>query len=221
MPQQPAHAIVVEFPQRLAIGGIFERDLGGDGIFQRFLDHAGASRPSTTVRALPGRSGFPEMRDDAGPRDQPRRLDAHQFRIARTEADAIDGRGGAHSTSLATALRAAAAIALPPRRPRTMTLGTRARAKQGLLGFRRPDKADGNADHGGGRYHIGLLQDFEQAKQGGRRVADHHHRTRQSIPPQLHGGRGAGGAACGGKLRHARIGQRADHGVVGRQPCPR
>src|ERR1700730_12655845 len=143
MAQQPPHAIVVTASQRVAIGRIFERDLGGDGIFQCLLDHAGRQHAIDQGAGVAGASGFPEMRDEAGLGDQPRRLDAHQLRIAWAEADAVNGRGGTHSVSLATALRAAAAIALPPRRPRTTMLGTRPLASSASLDSAAPTKPTG------------------------------------------------------------------------------
>ena len=127
----------------------------------------------------------------------------------------------AHSISLATAFSAAAAIALPPRRPRTMTLGTSPLASSASLDSAAPTKPTGMPITAAGGVDAGLLQDFEQAKQRGRRVADHHDRSRQLLAPQLHRRRGARGAELGGERRHARIGQRADHGIVGRQPRSR
>src|SRR6202022_2094913 len=83
------------------------------------------------------------MGEHAGLGDQPSRLEAHQLRIAGAEADAVDGCGRTHSVSLATALSAAAAIALPPRRPRTMTLGTSALASSASLDSAAPTKPTG------------------------------------------------------------------------------
>src|SRR6185312_4239167 len=56
--------------------------------------------------------------DDVGRGDDPGRLDRDQFGIPGPEAHAPQ-RAPAHSFSLAIALTAAAAIALPPRRPLT------------------------------------------------------------------------------------------------------
>ena len=58
------------------------------------------------------------IRDHVDRADDPRSFDGHQFRVARTQADAVQG-AACHSRVLAIALTAAAAIALPPRRPRT------------------------------------------------------------------------------------------------------
>src|SRR6266851_5595246 len=120
MLQQPTHAIVVEDTQRVAIGRIFQRDLGGDRIFQRLLDHAGRQHAIDHGAGVAGASGFPEMRDHAGLGDQPRRLEAHQLRIARAEANA-----------------------LPPRRPRTITLGTSELATSASLDSAAPTKPTG------------------------------------------------------------------------------
>ena len=56
--------------------------------------------------------------DDVGRTDQPGGLHGHQFRVARAQSDAVEG-APAHSCPHAIALTAAAAIALPPRRPVT------------------------------------------------------------------------------------------------------
>src|SRR6202048_2721037 len=143
MAQQPPHTIVVEDSQRIAVSRVFECDFCGDGIFQRFLDHARRQHSIDQGAGVAGAPGLSKMCDHAGFGDQPRGLDADQLRIARAEAEAVDGRGRAHSFSLATALRAAAAIALPPRRPRTMTLGTSALASSASLDSAAPTKPTG------------------------------------------------------------------------------
>ncbi len=61
-----------------------------------------------------------EVADHRGRAQQAQRLEGQQFRVARADAQA-DQAAGHHSTSVASAFTAAAAIALPPRRPRTIT----------------------------------------------------------------------------------------------------
>src|SRR5580692_7927846 len=68
-------------------------------------------------------AGLGEMRDDVGGAERTRRLQGHQFRVARPDADAQE-LSRAHSPALASALTAAAVMALPPLRPRTMMNGT-------------------------------------------------------------------------------------------------
>src|SRR5580704_6773548 len=67
------------------------------------------------------RSG--EIRDHAGFAERAHRFQRHQFRIARADADA-DQLARAHRPALASALTAAAHMALPPMRPRTTMNGT-------------------------------------------------------------------------------------------------
>src|ERR1700681_3825425 len=68
------------------------------------------------MAAIPG---LGEMRDDVGLAERAHRLERHQFRIARADADA-DELPRVHIPALASALTAAAVMALPPMRPRTM-----------------------------------------------------------------------------------------------------
>src|ERR1700728_1921346 len=72
---------------------------------------------------MTGMSGLGEVGDDVGFAERAQRLERHQFRIARPDADA-DQLGRAHSPALAKALTAAAVMALPPMRPRTIRNGT-------------------------------------------------------------------------------------------------
>ena len=67
-----------------------------------------------------------EMREHVGLGQRAHGLHGQQFRVARTGADADQAAFAsvAHRPGLASALRAAAVMALPPRRPRTMAKGT-------------------------------------------------------------------------------------------------
>jgi hypothetical protein len=110
---------VVECAQRLAIRSILLRDLGRHGIKQRQLldsrfevlarDSAGVARVS----------GLGEMGGDVGRIERGDGIQREQPGIAGTDADADETPYG-HRPSLASALTAAAVMALPPIRPRTM-----------------------------------------------------------------------------------------------------
>jgi hypothetical protein len=125
-----------------------------------------------------------------------------------TDAQDRQPRGhGAGSSGAARALTAAAARALPPRRPRKVRNGTpwdEAHRKAQDRRWPRP----------------ALQQQLEQAEQRGWRIADRHHGARQMGPPKLD----RGGRACGlaglGQPGHRRVLQRAEHGVAGRQARP-
>src|ERR1700730_8066010 len=72
------------------------------------------------MAAIPG---LGEMRDHVGLAECAHRLERHQFRIPRADTDA-DELPRVHIPALASALTAAAVMALPPMRPRTMMKGT-------------------------------------------------------------------------------------------------
>src|SRR5262249_1643288 len=74
---------------------------------------------------MTGIPGFGEISNHIGLAQRARCFNLHQFRIARPDADANQRAGShAHSPGLAKALTAAAVMALPPIRPRTMRNGT-------------------------------------------------------------------------------------------------
>src|SRR5205823_1248209 len=64
-----------------------------------------------------------EIGDDRARPEDARRLQGEQLRVAGPYSDAVTA-AGAHSSSLASAFTAAAAMALPPRRPWTVSHGT-------------------------------------------------------------------------------------------------
>ena len=66
-----------------------------------------------------GIPGLGEMRDHVRGAERGDGLQREKVRVARADADA-DEPPGAHRPSLASALIAAAVMALPPMRPRTM-----------------------------------------------------------------------------------------------------
>src|SRR5260370_16338280 len=78
---------------------------------------------------MPRISRLGEIRDHIGLVQRARCLERHQFRIAGADANADQLAGircanHAHSPGLANALMAAAVMALPPMRPRTIKNGT-------------------------------------------------------------------------------------------------
>ena len=87
-----------------------------------------------------------KMRDHVGLVERAHRLERHQFGIARPDADAeeLPLRFAAHSPALARALTAAAVMALPPMRPRTIRNGTpRGSAASASLDSAAPTKPTG------------------------------------------------------------------------------
>ena len=116
--------LAVEVLHRACVPAGMVGGLGGHRVHEVFLDLPlpqirfgdAASDAAAVPRAVIG--------DDVGLRDQPGGLDRHQFRVARAEPDAPQRAPPTavcvrHSVLLAIALTAAAAIALPPRRPVT------------------------------------------------------------------------------------------------------
>src|SRR5215213_6740299 len=111
--------LAVEVLHRTRITAGVVGGFGGDRIHQVLLDLA---RTQVGLRDAAGdAASVPSagVCDDIGLRDHPGGLDRHQFRIARPETDAPQRAPVTHSALLAIALTAAAAIALPPRRPLT------------------------------------------------------------------------------------------------------
>ncbi len=160
------------------------------------------------------------MRDHVGFAEGAQRFERHQFRIARTDADA-EQFSRAHRPGLARALTAAAVMALPPMRPRTIEKRNTARifGKRGFR-FRGADKADRNAEDGG-RFRRAGVNHIEQSEQGRRRIADGDHRAGETIAPQIERRRRARRGVARGERRRARIVERADHLVARRQPRAR
>src|SRR5215470_6440164 len=78
-------------------------------------DGAGAADPA----------GFGEMRHHIGVPERPRRLESQEFRITGSYSDTDQPCGLVHMPALARALTAAAVMALPPIRPRTIRNGIR------------------------------------------------------------------------------------------------
>ena len=156
------------------------------------------------ARAWLALSGLGEMGDHVGFAERTQRLERHQLRIARPDADA-DEFGRAHRPGLASALTAAAVMALPPMRPRTTRNGTpRGLAASASFDFGRADEADRNAEDRGRLRRAGV-EHLEQAEQRRRRIADGDDGAGEPIAPQLERGGRARGAELFGERRHARI----------------
>src|SRR5580692_7780584 len=114
---------VVEIADGIAVTVAVPRQFGGDGVEQRQFDDVGAQMLRGDGARMTVISRFGKMRDHVSLAERAHRFQRHQFRIARADADA-DQFSGAHSPALASALTAAAVMALPPMRPRTITYGT-------------------------------------------------------------------------------------------------
>src|SRR5579862_1325278 len=92
---------------------------------------------------MAGIAGLGKERNHVGFAERACRLERHQLRIARTDADA-EKFSRAHNPALASALTAAAVMALPPIRPRTMMNGTpRGSAASASLDSAAPTKPTG------------------------------------------------------------------------------
>ena len=97
-------------------------------------------------------------------------------------ADADDGEPGPHP-ALASALTAAAASALPPRRPwRVMNSSPCPKAASAAFASAAPTNPTGKPRTSAG-FGAPLRQQLEQSKERGRRVADRNHRALQMRPP--------------------------------------
>ena len=125
-------ARIVEGDKRVAIAGIGLGQLRGEGIIE--ADELGV-RIELAVDDAPRVADAPllgEIGDDRRRFENARRLERHELGVTGADADAVKCAARAHhSASLASALTAATAMALPPLRPLTMRNGVppwRARA---------------------------------------------------------------------------------------------
>ena len=109
----------VEVLDRAGVAAGMIGRLGGHRIDQVLLDLAGPQvrfgDAARDAAAVPGAV----VGDHVGLADHPGGLDGHQLRVAGPQPDSPERAPRGHSRSLAIALTAAAAMALPPRRPRT------------------------------------------------------------------------------------------------------
>ena len=107
---------------RLVVGMVLV-DLGGDGIVQRQFHRARPDMALDDGAGIAVGIALGEMRHDIGLSERAHGLQRQQFGVAGAGADAdqpADGCLRAHRPGLASALRAAAVMALPPSLPRTM-----------------------------------------------------------------------------------------------------
>src|SRR5581483_3334999 len=121
--------IVVERSQRIAIDRAALGLLGGERIVERQLGDAVAQMRRRDRAGAADAASLGEMGDHIGSADRADGLERQQFRIARADADAQKlprsvWLAGVHNPGLASALIAAAVMALPPLRPRTVKNGT-------------------------------------------------------------------------------------------------
>ncbi len=125
-------------------------------------------------------------------------------------AHADDGEPLRHARPFDRPLTQAAAMAVPPRRPRSRGIGNAARVPyEFILRLRRADKAHGEGGNGGGPWAAGI-DHFEQGEQCGGGIADHHEGTFQIGCPQFHRGGGTGGLRGNANFAGAGIIQGAD-----------
>jgi hypothetical protein len=135
-------------------------------------------------------------------------------------AGADDGEPAFHCAPAAIALSAAPAMALPPRRPSSVTKGMpRGLPASSALDSAAPTKPTGKGEDGGRARPAGV-EAFEKREQGGRRVADNHDRAVQPFCPQGDGRR----RTCRPHFSSQRLGawivEGADHLGGGRKRAP-
>src|SRR5687767_5294816 len=121
MSREALRALLVELGHRARIPARVLGAAGRDGVAELFFDRAGrdeAGRDAPRVRPL---ADAGVVGDDVRCRDEPCRLDGDELRIPGTHSDAV--KLATHSRSWASALTAEAAMAEPPRRPRTVRYG--------------------------------------------------------------------------------------------------
>src|SRR5262249_17375955 len=114
---------VVERTDGIAITCLVLRQLGRYWKRKWQFADAGFEVACGDTPSVSGVAGLGEMHDDVGLFQHAHRLERDQLGIARSNADADELSTPAHIPALASALTAAAAIALPPIRPRTVRNG--------------------------------------------------------------------------------------------------
>src|SRR5689334_17610115 len=124
----------IEIRDLRPIGDVRHRHFLGDGIFQPQLVPPDFDQWRHDAARVTLEPTLGEIGDDVGRAHQARCAQGQIAHIARPDADAIQGTGTRrardiveriHSASLAIALTAATAMALPPLRPFTIRYGTR------------------------------------------------------------------------------------------------
>ena len=171
-----------------------------DGVRQRHRP-AERARPRIVAgsmarcRSPPTTSSAPSMSDAAesgqAPASRPR-----PARRWRASGSWLLSHAG--PSPISSALTAAAAIALPPRRPRKVTKGMpRPACDQHLLRFGGADEADGKSEDR--RRPIAVeIDPLDQTEERRRRIADDHNRAVEPLAPQIDAPPSCGYCRCAG-----------------------
>src|SRR5215472_3251551 len=112
---------LVELIDSVTIGVVVFCDLGGHGIVERQLLDTGSQMTGNDRPRIAAVAGFGEMGHHVGGAERAHGLQGQELGISRSDADTDELAG--HRPGLASALTAAA-MALPPMRPRTTRKGT-------------------------------------------------------------------------------------------------
>src|SRR5262249_13381976 len=113
---------LIELVDGVTIGVVFFRDLGGHGIVKRQLLDTGFQMRGNDCPRVAAVSGLGEISHHVGGAERAHSFQGQELGISRADADTDELAG--HKPGLASALTAAAVMALPPMRPRTMRNGT-------------------------------------------------------------------------------------------------
>ena len=115
--------VVKEFLDRYTVFNSRGRMLGRNGVQQRQIDRSGTEVVLCRVAGVTLVSGLRKVGDDVRPLQCTDRPDCQQVRVSGTYSDADQlptHQWPTQGSALASALTAAATIALPPCRPRTV-----------------------------------------------------------------------------------------------------
>src|SRR5262245_10788139 len=134
---------VVEFAHGVAVERVVLLDFSGQRIEQRQLFDPRPQLARDDGASIAAVAALGEVRDDVGFLERAHRLEREELWIAGPNTDPNEPPA-AHISSLASALTAAAAMALPPMRPRTIRNGTpRGSAASASLDSAAPTKPTG------------------------------------------------------------------------------
>src|SRR5579875_1852225 len=144
MCRDPGGGLGVEILQRTGVTAGMICGLRGHGIDQVLLDLARPQIPFGDAAGDAAAVAGAVIGHYVGLADHPGGLDRHQLGVAGSESDAEKCSPPAHLMLAAIALTAAAAIALPPRRPRTIKYDIpRGRSISSCLDCAEPTKPTG------------------------------------------------------------------------------
>src|SRR5690554_2101953 len=121
---------------------IIEGEFDGDRILHCDLDRTRAQHALEDGSCPSRPPRLAKVGDMACLPHQPIRPNCHELRVADAETDTVD-RARAHSARLAMALTAATVMALPPRRPLTITQGAGCTSHSASLDSAAPTKPTG------------------------------------------------------------------------------